>query len=185
MPENNDILENESIKEDVHEDKENNPSSEDSSKDEAKKDDSQKEDSRAKTFTQEELNAILRTRIEKEKDKYEKIVEDLKSVNDSNKEDLLELERYREENSKLSRENLIYNVSLETGLDIDVIETLKGDNKEELLESVNKIHSSFEKSTSEKGKNFDIKRKRGEVKLLAPEDNSTDSLEDYFKKRAF
>lgn len=185
MPENNDILVNEEIKEDVNEDKKNNTSSEDSSKDEAKKDDSQKEDSKAKTFTQEELNNIVKARIEKEKDKYEKIVEELQNANDSAKEGLIELENYKEENSKLSRENLIYSVSLETGLDIDVIETLKGDTKDELLESVNKIHSSFEKTSSEKGKNFDIKRKRGEVKLLAPEDTSTDSLEEYFKKRAF
>lgn len=185
MPENNDILVNKDVNEDVNEDKKDIVSSDDSSKADDKKDDSQKDDSKAKTFTQEELNNIVKARIDKQKEKYEKTVEELQSVNDSNNDNLLEFEKYKDENSKLSRENLIYSVSLETGLDVDVIETLRGDNKDELLESVSKIHSSFEKTSSEKDKNFDIKKKRGEVKLLAPEDNSTDSLEEYFKKRAF
>lgn len=104
-----------------------------------------------KTFTQDELNEIVKERVARERDKYKdysELKEKAKQFDEIEDKNKTELEKLTESNKKLQSQIDAYNaekqmrnvrdqVVKETGLPIDLVSKLSGSTVEELTESAN------------------------------------------------
>lgn len=109
-----------------------------------------------KTFTQEEVNQIIKKRLEKEKAKYREELEAERneaerlaklSASDREKEMLrLEREKFEQEKEQFAKERLLMETNkqlMDRNLPIDFAEYLISDSAETTLDNINKFESTW------------------------------------------
>lgn len=92
-----------------------------------------------KDAVSKEVENIIKSRIDREVQKTRTIEEELKNLKNSSKETFDENDTLKNELDNLNKDNIIYKVSLEEGLDIDIVKSLKGSTYEELKKSSENI----------------------------------------------
>lgn len=116
------------------------------SKDDKKSNEVDTDSENFKNAVNAEVERIVQARVARERDKSNKLQEEIDELKTQDEASQEEASNAKEEIKTLVEKNTVYEVSYETGLSKDVVSSLKGDNKEDLLEAASLVKQTTKTS---------------------------------------